>query len=143
MFPAAAIVLWFVSVQGEKLYASGPSPSVSPVVERAAEGGKIDILPHLLLAMLAVLFASRLVGWAFGRLRQPPVMGEILAGIVLGPSVLGWLWPSAEAFIFPRVLVHTSMRSVSVLLLPAFFAITGLKTQIGRASCRERVCWIV
>src|SRR5678816_2278916 len=100
MFPAAGAIFWLVQTQGEALRAPAP-PGVLPLAGRAASSAKFDVLPHLLLGLLAVLLASRLVGWAFERLRQPPVMGEVVAGIVLGPSVLGLLWPAAEAVIFP------------------------------------------
>ena len=66
-----------------------------------------DALPHLLLALVAVLVAARAVGALFRRLGQPPVIGEVVAGILLGPSLLGRLAPGASAFLFPaEVLPH-------------------------------------
>lgn len=58
-------------------------------------------LARLLLQFVVIILATRVVGWLFVRLRQPPVIGEITAGILLGPSLLGWLWPEASAFVFP------------------------------------------
>jgi Kef-type K+ transport system membrane component KefB len=55
-------------------------------------------------AQLAViLIACRLVGW-FGRrfLGQPQVVGEMIAGVLLGPSLLGWLAPDLQAALFPK-----------------------------------------
>jgi Kef-type K+ transport system membrane component KefB len=46
-------------------------------------------LLHLLLALATILAMARLACAVFARLRQPPVMGEVLAGILLGPSLLG------------------------------------------------------
>ena len=48
-----------------------------------------------------ILASSRILGWLFARLRQPLVMGEMVAGILLGPSFLGLVWPDAWAAIFP------------------------------------------
>ncbi len=50
----------------------------------------------LLCADLAIIIgAARISGWLFGKLGQPPVVGEILAGVILGPSLLGRLYPGA------------------------------------------------
>src|SRR5258706_1155731 len=55
-----------------------------------------------LLAQLALILAvTRLMGWIFSRFRQPQILGEILAGILLGPSLLGWVAPHAFGRIFP------------------------------------------
>lgn len=54
------------------------------------------------LAMLAIIVVCRIVGWSAQRLLgQPQVVGEMIAGVVLGPSLLGWLVPPAEALLFP------------------------------------------
>ena len=57
----------------------------------------------LLLQIIIILLACRLFGWFFLKLGQPTVIGEIVAGIVLGPSVLGNLFPEISAFIFPSL----------------------------------------
>ena len=52
----------------------------------------------LLCADLAIIIgAARVSGWLFGKVGQPPVVGEILAGVILGPSLLGRLYPAAIA----------------------------------------------
>ncbi len=61
-----------------------------------------DALPHVLLALAAVIVTGRALGGALARLGQPPVIGEVLAGILLGPSLLGreasaWVLPPAAA----------------------------------------------
>jgi Kef-type K+ transport system membrane component KefB len=58
-------------------------------------------LKTLLLQIVVVCSVAQALGWLFARLRQPRVIGEIVAGILLGPSLLGWLAPSALAFLFP------------------------------------------
>ena len=55
----------------------------------------------LLLQIIAILVTCRIFGWLFKTIGQPTVIGEILAGIVLGPSVLGNISPEASAFLFP------------------------------------------
>jgi Kef-type K+ transport system membrane component KefB len=54
------------------------------------------------LQMFVILATCRLVGWLGRRfLKQPQVVGEMIAGVVLGPSLLGLLAPDLQALIFP------------------------------------------
>ena len=54
----------------------------------------------LLLQIISILIVSRLFGLMFSKMGQPTVIGEILAGIVLGPSLLGYFYPDAFHFLF-------------------------------------------
>ncbi|WCT76951.1 cation:proton antiporter [Novosphingobium humi] len=64
-----------------------------------------ELSPLFFLAMAVILAASRMVGWAARRfLGQPQVVGEMIAGVLLGPSLLGWLAPGVEAMLFPADL---------------------------------------
>jgi Kef-type K+ transport system membrane component KefB len=58
-------------------------------------------LPTLLLQIAVIIAAARLVGWSCARLGQPRVVGEIAAGILLGPSLLGWAAPELSVLLFP------------------------------------------
>ncbi len=88
-----------------------------------------------------LLFVGRLFGEAMQRLRQPAVIGQLLAGIVLGPSVFGALWPSAHHLIFPDDHAQKAMidgvAQLGVLLL---LMLTGMETdvalvkRVGRAA---------
>jgi Kef-type K+ transport system membrane component KefB/nucleotide-binding universal stress UspA family protein len=55
----------------------------------------------VLVQVLAVIALSRLMGLGCRLIKQPLVIGEIIAGIMLGPSLLGWLFPEASAWLFP------------------------------------------
>ena len=58
-------------------------------------------LAALLLVQLAViLMTCRGIGWLFAHLRQPLVVAEMVAGFLLGPSLLGWLAPSVQSRLF-------------------------------------------
>jgi len=54
----------------------------------------------LLLQIISILIVSRIFGYLFAKIGQPTVIGEILAGIVLGPSLLGYFYPEAFHFLF-------------------------------------------
>ncbi len=59
------------------------------------------LLVHLSVEILVIIGVARLLGVALRAIGQPQVMGEVLGGIVLGPSVLGWLAPGTAAALFP------------------------------------------
>ena len=80
---------------------------VSETVAAAEPPAVIEGLAHhavlMLLLQIAVLLATaRFLGEIMRKLKQPPVVGELMAGVVLGPSVLGLVWPEAQHALFPR-----------------------------------------
>src|SRR5258708_35755790 len=58
-------------------------------------------LSLLLMQVIVILVAARLAGAFFRKIRQPVVIGEMVAGIILGPSILGTLSPAVHVFLFP------------------------------------------
>lgn len=97
-----AIVLRLLLGVGSGL--TGPQMGDSSVAGSGGHGAEA-VLWRLLLATLVILAAARLVGAAARRIRQPEVVGEIVAGILLGPSALGAIWPEATAFLFPEQIM--------------------------------------
>ncbi|MCZ9341154.1 cation:proton antiporter, partial [Streptomyces sp. TRM76130] len=63
-----------------------------------------DLAPAFFLAVVVILVVCRIVSRLLQRVGQPPVVGEMLAGVVLGPSVLGALLPGVESGLFPQEL---------------------------------------
>ena len=64
-----------------------------------------SLLLILLVQIALILALSRVMGWLFARLNQPQVVGEMVAGIMLGPSLFAWLAPTAWMHIFRPDLV--------------------------------------
>ena len=60
---------------------------------------------HVLLALAAVIALGQILAWLFAKIHQPPVIGEVVAGILLGPSLIGREWsaailpPAAESYL--------------------------------------------
>jgi Kef-type K+ transport system membrane component KefB len=59
---------------------------------------------HVLLALVLVLVTSRLLGSLFRHINQPPVIGEVIAGLLLGPSFLGRFAPAMSSYILPGAI---------------------------------------
>jgi Kef-type K+ transport system membrane component KefB len=81
----------------------------------------------LIVSQIAVILAAaRAVGFIFRRIGQPQVVGEMLAGILLGPSFFGWLAPAASAALFPAASLGL-LGAVSQLGLILFMFLVGLE----------------
>jgi Kef-type K+ transport system membrane component KefB len=76
-------------------------PELASQVPAAKPRGAEDTVGRLLLAMAAIIIAARVLGSAVVRIGQPRVMGEVLAGILLGPTLFGLIWPTAQHYFFP------------------------------------------
>ncbi|HEV3112790.1 MAG TPA: cation:proton antiporter [Candidatus Binataceae bacterium] len=83
---------------------------------------------HELLALAVAIVMVQALGLAFRHLRQPLIVGEMIAGIVLGPSLLGWLSPHAFAFLFPpqAVAFLSEIARVGVIL---YMFLVGLELE--------------
>jgi Kef-type K+ transport system membrane component KefB len=79
-----------------------------------------------LIEVLVVIGGSRLVGWLFRSIGQPLVIGEIVAGIALGPSLLGWLAPDLAVALFPQSAIPF-LNVLSQIGLIFFMFLIGLE----------------
>lgn len=99
-------------------------------------GGGVHGDPILLfmIQVFVVLGLARLLGEVFRRFHQPPLAGEILAGIILGQTVLGYFAPDAFAWLFPRDELQEAMFGVTAEIGILFLLlVVGLEVHIGSA----------
>lgn len=90
------------------------------------------LLLPILIQLGVILLAARAFAWLFRRLRQPEVIGEIAAGIVLGPSVLGALFPAAAAALFqPALHVANAGPEVQLLFGATVGSVLSMLAQLG------------
>ena len=87
----------------------------------------------LLLVQIALLIAlGRGLGEVMQRIGQPSVVGELLCGLLLGPSLFGWVWPEAQHAIFPsspeQKALLNGIAQFGILLL---LLLTGMETDLG------------
>ncbi|MEA2930297.1 MAG: hypothetical protein QOG38_2725, partial [Hyphomicrobiales bacterium] len=87
---------------------------------------------QLIGQIVLLIVAGRLLGEVMLRLGQPAVMGQLLAGILLGPSVLGAFFPDAQHFLFPKSPEQTAMLNgiaqFGILLL---LLLAGMETELS------------
>jgi Kef-type K+ transport system membrane component KefB/nucleotide-binding universal stress UspA family protein len=94
-----------------------------------------ELAGRLFLAVAAVIVVSRFIGLLFTRVHQPRVMGEIVAGILLGPSLLGAFYPALSHFLFPPEVIEV-LRMMAQFGLIFFMFLIGLEldTRLLRGS---------
>jgi Kef-type K+ transport system membrane component KefB len=99
---------------------------------------------HVLAALIALLVSAHAFGYVFARFRQPPVIGEIVGGIMLGPTLLERVYPSAYDWLFPSTGAVPSVLGAVYqlgLLLLMFTAGTQMRGLINRPAAKV-VGWI-
>lgn len=86
----------------------------------------MSFLLTLIIQVALIIIVSRVLGLLFRKIQQPQVVGEMVAGIMLGPSLLGWLAPNVSAVIFPLASLKF-LNTLSQVGLLLFMFIIGLE----------------
>jgi Kef-type K+ transport system membrane component KefB len=87
-------------------------------------------LYHVLLALVSILLLGRWMGKLFVYVGQPRVIGEMVAGIMLGPSLLGQVWPAAQHFVLPTD-VAPYLGIISQIGVILYMFMVGLEMNAG------------
>lgn len=102
-----------------------------------------ELFGHVLLSLAVITATARCIGWAFKRfLKQPPVIGEITAGLMLGPSLLGRLAPNAQAFLLPPDAVPF-IQILAQLGVILFMFLVGLELDLSLLRRQARSTLII
>lgn len=114
--------------------------------EKSARPSELVFIVQIIL----LITVGRGLGELMQRIGQPSVIGELLAGLLLGPSLFGWLWPAAQSAIFPSApeqkAMIDGMAQFGILLL---LLLTGMETdlklvrKVGRAAISISITGIV
>ena len=118
---------------GETLTAPAPAGALVYGVGTTSE--PTDAFVHVLLALLVVTVVARALGSALQHLRQPAVIGEILAGNLLGPSLLGRIAPDISGFLLPP-LVAPYLRVIAQVGVVLYMFLVGL--ELDTAPLRQK-----
>lgn len=104
-----------------------PSPSILSAIAHNASTG----LSRLILQLAIILSVASAVGWAFMRFGQPAVLGEMTAGIVLGPSLFGLVAPQAFLFVFASSSLD-ALRLFSQIGVCIFMFAVGMELDLSQ-----------
>jgi Kef-type K+ transport system membrane component KefB/nucleotide-binding universal stress UspA family protein len=97
----------------------------------ASEAPSESAIASFIAELGILLLVSRVMGEAAQRIGQPAVMGQLIGGVLLGPSVLGLLWPQAQHFLIPTDAAQKSMiQGVSQLGILMLLLLTGMETDL-------------
>nr|MBA2404746.1 cation:proton antiporter [Bdellovibrionales bacterium] len=120
----AALVYFLVANHGKNLF----GVQVKPI---AAELSYSTFSPlfHVLLALVIVITFTRLVGEIFSYFHQPGVIGQVVGGILLGPSLFGWLAPEISAFVIPTATIPM-LGIISQLGIILYMFLVGLELDL-------------
>ncbi|PRZ26466.1 cation:proton antiporter [Flavobacterium granuli] len=88
-----------------------------------------DPLAILLVQIITIILVARFCGWIFKKIGQPSVIGEIIAGIILGPSLLGMYFPDFSAALFP-VESLGNLKFLSQIGLILFMFVIGMELDL-------------
>ncbi|MGZ5133940.1 MAG: cation:proton antiporter [Flavitalea sp.] len=99
-------------------------------------------LAVLILQIFAIIICARLFGFLFNKIGQPTVIGEIVAGIILGPSVVGSFFPELSQFIFP-VASLGNLQFLSQVGLILFMFVIGMELDVNMIRKQARGAVII
>ena len=95
-----------------------------------------DIAIQFFLQLTVILAACRLAGIVAGRLGQPPVVGEMIAGVVLGPSLLGRIAPDLQAGLFPSGTSNIVLYTTAQVGLVLYMFVIGMNFDVDHVRQR-------
>ena len=137
-------ILLFLLIQqlGKGLVAPQEETLLGPGTAPKASGWHSNVLAQILLGMVVILIAARGLGAAFRIFRQPAVIGEVLAGILLGPTLLGRLSPATMDFLFPPTAIPI-LGVVSQVGILLFMFLIGVELNTDRLRERTHVTFAI
>jgi Kef-type K+ transport system membrane component KefB len=101
-----------------------------------------DSLAILILQIITIIVAAKVFGFLFKKIGQPTVIGEIVAGIILGPSFVGMYFPEFSAFLFPKTSLP-NLKFFSQIGLILFMFIIGMELDLKTLGKRAHEAFII
>jgi len=137
---SAAVIYWIIKLgktlqspvlTAKEIQAEGESAARSSFQEFTGSFSHniTEPMAVLLLQIIVIIFFARIFGFLFKKIRQPAVIGEIVAGIILGPSILGLFFPEVNHFLFPAASLGT-LNFLSQIGLILFMFIIGMELDL-------------
>lgn len=131
-----AFLMYFIVLKGEPLEVFKVTKAQA-VQETNSLNDIKDTLHHnithplaiLLLQIITIIITARIFGFLFKKIGQPTVIGEIIAGIFLGPSFIGMFFPEFSTFLFPKTSLP-NLQFMSQIGLILFMFIVGMELDL-------------
>lgn len=139
---ALIVVLPLLAAIGCLAFAEYGSTPLPPAGDDSLAVRLSAALPRFLLELLVVLAAAKLAGALVRRIGQPAVIGEMLAGILLGPSLFGDLWPQAQGWLFPAASLGP-LSLISQLGVLVFLFAAGAEFDLSRLRGQRRTTLLI
>src|SRR5713101_842115 len=118
------------------------APSMAFAADAHGSHGPSEAI--FLCQIIALLVCGRLMGELMQRIGQPAVMGQLIAGILLGPSVLGAVWPQLQHSLFPASPDQKAMTdAVAQLGILLLLLLTGMETDLSVVRRSRRTAFSV
>ena len=130
-----------LAASGQTAVAAEPTTALSGL-SKTLKANFDTPLSHLFLQLFVVIALAQLAGRAFRRMGQPAVIGEIVVGILLGPSLLGLLAPQTFAFLFPTDSLGT-LRLLSQVGVCLFMFCVGMELDVKQVRRNSYVALAV
>lgn len=133
-------------LEGDRAALAGAVPAPREAAPAASAEGPADNLRHplgrLLLQLIVIVLAARLAGSLLRRFHQPAVIGEIVAGLVLGPSVFGAAAPDLYGFLFEASSL-SALKLFAEIGVVLFLFVVGLELDLSLLSNRAQTAVVV
>lgn len=132
-------------LQGEGTLVLAP---LAPSITGPTDSGMVLIknlrnpLSVLLLQIIVIIGMAKMLGVLFSKIAQPTVIGEMVAGILLGPSLLGMLFPAVQTFLFPPASLD-SLKLLSQIGVILFMFMVGAELDLRYVRQQVQVAVLV
>ncbi|QCR22564.1 cation:proton antiporter [Pontibacter sp. SGAir0037] len=131
-----SVLMYWIVLQGSALEAAKGAAAAGAAEASTWEQFQ-DTLSHnlkhplaiLLVQIIVIILTARFFGFLFSKIGQPTVIGEIVAGIFLGPSLLGWLFPVFSQALFPEQSLG-NLQFLSQIGLILFMFVVGMELDL-------------
>lgn len=136
------VVVAYLAIRAYGDTLSAPSPSSPAETMTGLTSVHVNDFVHVLLALALVIAAARVLGALFRWVHQPPVVGEMIAGIMLGPSLLGHLAPSMAAYILPQSIAPL-LNVISQFGVILYMFLVGLELDLSSLKSQAQSTVII
>ena len=144
MLGAGVAIFLLIRSVGESITAPASS-TVQPSIAIPESEGNVDVVFHVLATLAAILALGFLIGRVLRWFGQPQVIGEVIAGLLLGPSALGVLSPQLAHLLVPGVeqdpagVVVAALKAISRLGIVLYMFLVGLELNLHQLRSKAHV----